>query len=312
MYNNKIKSFVLVLLSALFFSACAEPNNIENITLIDDKDIISNDEEEIVDNYDGTILEEDTTEIPNDSNLVKKDGVFSIVKMTMYDGKDNCLGYIYSSYDVNDALLREYCVNADGIFLRSYDYEVDSYGNRTKYTLTEADEIFPTTNYVNEYDDNNNIIKHTTLKDEGYDYIEYFYDDKNQLVKRLEHILNIINEKEYPYEYRYEYEYDSKGNIVNEFFYDDLENKRVYLYQYEYDSNDYLVKKIYYSGEEISSIYIYKNDINGNKIKIEEYNDNNELKKESNYVYDNNGNIIKFNQKDKDGNIIDLRIYEYY
>ena len=304
-----MKKFIVLLILCLNFVtfACVVPQSNSNQIESEEK-IVSEINDSISPSLDEKI---DVPQIPDAPNLIKPEGVFSITKMTYCDGDENPQYIAYFSYNFDDALLRKYVISPKGSFIRSLNYEVDSHGNNTKYTLIEKNEEYEPNEYENEYDDSGNLIKQTTIKDEGYNYVEFFYDERNLLIKKLEHVLFIQNDTEYPSEYRYEYEYDSKGNKIKDIMYDDLDNELVYIYEYEYDSNYNVIKETDYSKDGLSSVHIYEYN-NGKRTSSKRYDANNELTGREEYYYDDEGRKIKTIIFDKAGNRGSISLYEYY
>lgn len=186
-----------------------------------------------------------------------------IYQKNVYDDYCNILNYIY---DDNGYLIQE---------IRS-----DSYGNRFD-------------NYIRDYtyDLNGNLLKCMDVYGDGSKGIfDYAYDSKGRVIKYESN----ISTNAYVDSYTINYIYDARGNLIKKT--EINTNGYTQIDDYTYDVNNNLIKELQtYSGRSNTIEYTY--DINNNLIKkVSVYSSGEKFT--TNYVYDDNGNLIRFSGAD--------------
>lgn len=215
----------------------------------------------------------------------------------------------------------------------TYEYTYDSKGNiLTCIKYNQNNEKIKQINYT--YDESGNLVKEQEIYGETEaEIIEYKYDERGNNIET-----NSTSNGEF--QYSYQFTYDANGNKIKEIYKSNLAEFSHEI-SYSYDKNGILIKTVEikndcvttteyvinehgdnekkivtyeydrYKGTENEKIvyeYLYEleYDANGNKTKNTEHNPDGQTRSDE-YVYNENGDVIKQISHDING---DIRAYE--
>lgn len=251
--------------------------DIKGHILFDSVEIIFNDKyfpTEYVETYDGESYTDQQFTFDSEGRLTREsaynsayeyiyDSNGNLIKETYsYDGE---MRYIYEyKYDYRGNLIEE--IQTDSEYPLTKNYTYNHRGDLTKVVWFRPD--LDTVTGVQEYfyDADNRIVSYigTYSDDRHKDTIDYTYDTKGNLVKRVE---------KYAYEpsYTYYFTYDDNNNLIQELR-EDVVNRKSYI-DYTYDSKGQIIKTVKYSSES-TAVYTYE------------------------YSYDKYGNLIEYKYLD--------------
>lgn len=216
--------------------------------------------------------------------------------------------------------------NDEGEVSEKRVYTYDDNGNKlTNERYDENDEKISKTTY--EYDENDNMIaakyfdkdgeptgKSTYEYDENGNEIAYKSFDKDgklqyKTVTEYDENDNILSEKEYNSEgqltSKYVCEYDEDGNMLTRAYYNS-DGELSYKYTYEYDEHGYAISVKYYTKYDDSTEKVtFKNtyDDNGNLIKRETIDKNDEVSGTMLIEWHDNGMPAAVTQKNAAGEL---------
>ena len=253
----------------------------------------------------------------NDNELIKEDtSISNNSNSYSYDENGN-VEYIYSPYEVfiineydktyksnlkqttkvndfnGEYIFEKYTYSSDGRFLLSINdgfnnietyNSYDNYGRILKYT----DKLNIISNY--QYNNDGSINKYIINKDNNSSNIIYNYDNKKRISK-----ITLSNGS------YYNYIYDSYDNLI------EIKLNNVTIYKNEYDLVNNNLTKISYGNNSDGYYFNYDND---NKlIKIDYLDNNNEIKRSYEYIYNEFNELIKI--KDNFNNIYNEFEYDF-
>lgn len=171
-----------------------------------------------------------------------------------------------------------------------YDYVYDENGNL-------INELYQGKGYTRVYDENRNLIKltHESVNGSMFSF-EYTYDKNGNVIKE---IYSSNDSSSSTYKTMVEYVYDEKNNVIRStytyYYSDGATPTDTVITNNSYDSNGNLITKVrsYQHGYVIDTRN-YSYDNNGRLVKKSVYN-NYGTSTETEYTYDNAGNIIEVN-----------------
>lgn len=116
--------------------------------------------------------------------------------------------------------------------------------------------------------------------------------------------------------YRYEYEYDQYGNEIKLIEINEDNSKSEYVTMYEYNANKQITKMRILFGGDLMQVTEYQYNGNGDSAKVLIYYPNRQtntfdLTYTTEYIYDDNNNLIKINTYDAQNTLISYYEYEY-
>ena len=251
--------------------------DIKGHILFDSVEIIFNDKyfpTEYVETYDGESYTDQQFTFDSEGRLTKDSNSYSTDEY-IYDSNGNLIKEIYSFegeirstyeyfYDGLGMLIKEIQTNSEYTAVKDLTY--NHRGDLTKIVWFRPD--LDTVTGVQEYfyDADNRIVSYigTYSDDRHKDTIDYIYDSKGNLVKRVE---------KYAYEpsYTYYFTYDDNNNLIQELR-EDVVNRKSYT-DYTYDSKGQIIKIVKYSSDS-TAVYTYE------------------------YSYDKYGNLIEYKYLD--------------
>ena len=246
------------------------------------------------------------------NELYNSDGSLGHYNLNEYDSSGNCIkSEAYSSdgslfgcnkfeYDSSGNQIRAESYGSDSALLEYVLYEYDSDGNRTK------DEYYDSEGNLQEYVRCEYDVTGYRKRVEQYDntgmiYFAYELDPDGNEIKKEIYDNGMLWESDIT-------EYDDAGNRIRE---------EVYLggiltYIYEFDQADKLIRmEGYDDNEDLSGYTLYEYDSDGNQIKMEMYDSEDTLSGYILYEYDSNGNCLKSENHDPDGTLNSYTLYEW-
>ena len=246
------------------------------------------------------------------NELYNSDGSLGHYNLNEYDSSGNCIkSEAYSSdgslfgcnkfeYDSSGNQIRAESYGSDSALLEYVLYEYDSDGNRTK------DEYYDSEGNLQEYVRCEYDVTGYPKRVEQYDntgmiYFAYELDPDGNEIKKEIYDNGMLWESDIT-------EYDDAGNRIRE---------EVYLggiltYIYEFDQADKLIRmEGYDDNEDLSGYTLYEYDSDGNQIKMEMYDSEDTLSGYILYEYDSNGNCLKSENHDPDGTLNRYTLFEW-
>ncbi len=182
-----------------------------------------------------------------------------------YDSKGNEIKVLYKDsdgswdkrsyeYDSNNNATKDYYKNSDG-FWEKQTYAYDSKGNFIKYSYKDSDGNW--SKCSNEYDSNSNIITGICKSNYGENYKDSFkYDSNGNVIKNITKYSDSIS--------TVEYKYNSKGYLIKRV---EKEDSETYCtISYKYDSKGNMLKETGKFSD--GSAYIYEYDAYRNLTKV--------------------------------------------
>lgn len=251
-----------------------------------------------------TSKEPQTEEITTEEPTTKpQKTITKLSKMTEYSSKDSVKDWREYKYDVKGNLIFEKGSDVGDTFVYEYNkdnkisiiyssnWEMTKEKNSKKYEYNEngyLEKIYGKNLLLEEYEynANGNMIKKVEYNDDmsiSQSYT-YEYDSNNRLTKDV-----LYNSSGNLRKWN-SYSYDTNGNLTEEKNYSTFEDP-VQAFTYKYDEQGKLIRKdreIYWSDRTDKYYYIYEYDADGN------------LTKETNYICQEDGDVINF-----------YRVYEY-
>lgn len=264
-----------------------------------------------------TIKVFDSNDVIIRSEKYEYDDKGNILKQTIYDADNHAKEWYAYSYDDNSNIIKEesFYLNEDGTSeIKCYESEYNEKNQKTYETFSIDGSILGKTKF-DLYDSNGNIIKKSSL---------------NPLVESSTEIISWTI-----------YDYDIDGLCIKETHYNktgevssetinsktDMGYSSTYIDYNDDGSINRKTENTYNSNEDLVD-YVFS-DENGNVLNEYhckyEYNNNNQITFEeivisiagdvststSHYEYDDNGNLIKLNTYDTDGQLINYKIFDY-
>ncbi|MBE6608637.1 MAG: hypothetical protein E7633_08790 [Ruminococcaceae bacterium] len=212
-----------------------------------------------------------------------------------YGDSGICVEFLY---DENGNFVREITNNNGVKSFESYFY--DENGNMIKTVSIGASDEVRYSEYT--YNSDNNKTKSQSFDSEGNPggKIEWLYDDKGNMVKRIYDANNNYSVMDFTY--------DEKGNMTGRFDTSDTSNSS---YEYVYDDDGKKIKEIFVieEGKETVTEYLY--DDNGNLIKTFEDAYHAMLNDSVEYYYDDNNRLVKRVCKDHIGKPYGTDVWTY-
>ena len=199
-------------------------------------------------------------------------------------------------YDENGNFIREITNNNGVKSFESYTY--DKNGNKIKTVSIGASDEVRYTEYT--YDSDNHKTKNQSFDSSGNPggKIEWLYDDKGHMVKRIYGAYDNYSVMEFTY--------DEKGNMTGRYDTSDSSNSS---YEYIYDDSGKKIKEIFINSDGKETVTEYLYDDNGNLIKILTKAYAFTLNRSTEYYYDDNNRLVK--RVDKDALGKSYGIYEW-
>ena len=162
-----------------------------------------------------------------------------LVEANAYDENGNLSYTSVYEYDTQGNLTKRTELDAEGNVSQSHEFEYDDKGNKTKSFGMDGSGSTYVSLYENEYDSNGALTKVATCSEDGtIDFLEE-YDDNGNVV------LMTCYQDNNPFSY-YKYTFDDKGNETSvEFEYISGEYEGS-LTSYEYTEENGIIKKVGY------------------------------------------------------------------
>ena len=209
-----------------------------------------------------------------------RDGSLFDSKDVTFDDKGNVIKAVWTSNNTGYVRVKEFAYN---------DKREPIKENYEDYNIY-YDEHYNGFTREYKYDDDHNIISYLyTDSDGGSYFMEYFYNEKGDMIKEVKK----DGSGEITDGYYYEYVYDGNGNITNE-THSTLDGKYISSYETSYDNNGRIIK----------TARTYDTGFEGDR-KLQQYAEE--------YFYDNNGNMIMVvytSESDPDYNAVDKYSYD--
>jgi YD repeat-containing protein len=196
-------------------------------------------------------------------------------------------GYIF---DVNGVLIEELKYNSDAEKEWSIKFKYDKRGvliNKLKQNLLDEGLL---AEYKFVFDDIGNLVKeyiYWSGNDKGDMLNEYKYDDKGNIIEKIEYNEHYYLSDDTTSKTIYKFEYDSLGNVIIEnSYWGDWKHKLLRTYKYEAG------KKVFEQSKYVKITYEY--DEHGNEIRrAEDYGSGRVLMILTSYEFDEHNNWIK-------------------